>query len=67
VVLQQCDDVDIMIQNNGAWVGYQNVTNDTRGFDLVLPMHQGQLWLPQHRSHKMTQLKAPLEYGDIVD
>jgi hypothetical protein len=27
-------DVDIMIQNNGAWVGYQNVTNDTRGFDL---------------------------------
>jgi hypothetical protein len=23
------DDVDIMIQENGAWVGYQNVTNDT--------------------------------------
>ncbi len=27
-------DADIMIQNNGAWVGYQNVTNDVRGFDL---------------------------------
>ena len=30
------DDVDVMIQENGDWVGYQNVTNDTRGFDLTL-------------------------------
>ena len=28
------DQVDIMIQNNGAWFGYQNVTNDVRGDDL---------------------------------
>ena len=28
------DQADIMIQNNGAWVGYQNVTNDVRGFNL---------------------------------
>jgi hypothetical protein len=27
-------DADIMIQNSGAWVGYQNVANDVRGFDL---------------------------------
>jgi predicted Rdx family selenoprotein len=27
-------DADIMIQNEGAWVGYQNVTNDVRGFNL---------------------------------
>jgi hypothetical protein len=26
--------VDIMVQNNGAWLGYQNVTNDVRGYDL---------------------------------
>jgi hypothetical protein len=26
--------VDIMIQNNGAWLGYQNVTNDVRGDNL---------------------------------
>ena len=28
------NDADIMIQNNGSWVGYQTVTNDVRGFDL---------------------------------
>ena len=26
--------VDIMIQSGSGWVGYQNETNDTRGFDL---------------------------------
>jgi len=26
--------VDIMIQGGNGWVGYQNETNDTRGFDL---------------------------------
>ena len=25
---------DIMIQNNGAWIGYQNCTNDVRGYTL---------------------------------
>ena len=25
---------DIMIQNNGQWMGYQNVTNDVRGYNL---------------------------------
>ena len=27
-------DVDILIQNNNGWFGYQNVTNDVRGFNL---------------------------------
>jgi hypothetical protein len=27
--------VDIMIQGGSGWVGYQNETNDTRGFDLT--------------------------------
>jgi len=29
------DQVDIMIQNNGNWVGYKTVSNDVRGFDLT--------------------------------
>ena len=28
------DQVDIMIQDNGDWKGYQNVNNDVRGYDL---------------------------------
>lgn len=28
------DQVDIMIQDGGKWKGYQNVTNDIRGFNL---------------------------------
>ncbi len=36
-------DVDIMIQNNGSWVGYQNVTNDVRGFDLSITNTSGPL------------------------
>ena len=30
------DAADIMIQDNGSWMGYQNVTNDARGYDLTL-------------------------------
>jgi len=30
------DAADIMIQDNGVWMGYQNVTNDVRGYDLTL-------------------------------
>ncbi len=29
------DQVDIMIQDDGEWMGYQNVTNDVRGYDLT--------------------------------
>lgn len=27
--------VDIMIQNNGKWIGYQNCSNDVRGYNLT--------------------------------
>ena len=30
------DEVDIMIQNNGSFVGYRTVSNDVRGFNLTL-------------------------------
>jgi hypothetical protein len=29
-------EVDIMIQNNGTWVGYRTVSNDVRGFNLTV-------------------------------
>jgi hypothetical protein len=29
------DEVDIMVQNNGSWVGYRTVSNDVRGFNLT--------------------------------
>lgn len=29
------DQVDIMIQNDGAWAGYRTVSNDIRGFNLT--------------------------------
>ena len=31
----EIDDVDIMIQNNGSFVGYRTVSNDVRGFNLT--------------------------------
>lgn len=35
---------DIMIQNNGAWVGYRNCTNDTRGYNLSLTNATGPIF-----------------------
>jgi hypothetical protein len=31
----EIDEVDIMIQNNGSFVGYRTVSNDVRGFNLT--------------------------------
>ena len=36
-------ETDIMIQDNGTWQGYQNVTNDVRGFDLSVTNPNGPL------------------------
>jgi len=35
---------DIMIQDNGEWKGYQNVTNDVRGDDLALTNPSGPIF-----------------------
>jgi hypothetical protein len=35
------DDVDIMIHDGSAWVGYQNETNDARNFDLSVTSPAG--------------------------
>jgi hypothetical protein len=59
------DDVDIMIQNNGAWVGYQNVTNDTRGFDLTLTNESGPIVAADAPTTQNDTAGSPLEPGDL--
>jgi hypothetical protein len=56
-------DADIMIQSFGQWVGYQNVTNDVRGFDLSLTNSSG----PIIAATAPTQQSdgTALSYGDL--
>jgi len=58
-------DVDIMIQNNGSWQGYQNVTNDTRGFDLVQTNESGPIVSATEPTTQNDLAESPLVYGDI--
>ena len=59
------DDVDIMIQENGDWVGYQNVTNDTRGFDLTLTNASGPIVAADAPTTQNDTAESPLQYGDL--
>ena len=59
------DDVDIMIQNNGSWVGYQNVTNDTRGFNLTLTNASGPIVAATAPTTQNDVAESALEYGDL--
>jgi len=59
------DDVDIMIQNNGSWVGYQNVTNDTRGFNLTLTNESGPIVAATAPTTQNDVAESALEYGDL--
>ena len=57
--------VDIMIQNNGSWIGYQNVTNDVRGFDLALTNASGPIVAATAPTTQNNAAESPLEYGDL--
>ena len=59
------DDVDIMIQDNGGWKGYQNVTNDTRGFDLTLTNASGPIVAATAPTTQNDTAESPLVYGDL--
>jgi hypothetical protein len=59
------DDVDVMIQNNGAWVGYQTVTNDTRGFDLTLCNASGPIVAATAPTTQTDVNLSALAYGDL--
>jgi len=58
-------DVDIMIQDNGIWQGYQNVTNDTRGFDLTLTNASGPIVAATAPLTQNNAAESPLVYGDL--
>jgi hypothetical protein len=57
--------VDIMIQNNGAWVGYQNVTNDVRGDNLSLTNATGPIFSTTAPTTENDPALSPLAYGDL--
>jgi len=57
--------VDIMIQNNGAWVGYQNVSNDVRGYDLSATNASGPICAATAPTTQNNLAQSALEYGDL--
>jgi len=57
------DQIDIMIHNGTTWRGYQNVTNDVRGFNLSQTNPTGPI---VSASEPLTQTdNTPLVYGDL--
>ena len=56
---------DIMIQNNGTWVGYQNCANDVRGYDLSLTNAAGPIFSATAPTTQTNPAQSPLQYGDL--
>jgi hypothetical protein len=57
--------VDIMIQNNGVWVGYQTVTSDARGYNLTLCNAAGPIISATAPTTQTDSVASPLQYGDL--
>ena len=57
--------VDIMIQNNGGWFGYQNVSNDVRGYDLTQTNATGPICAATAPTTQNDTSASPLVYGDL--
>ena len=58
-------EVDIMIQDNGQWYGYQNVSNDVRGYDLTLTNASGPIVAATEPTTQNDTAESPLQYGDL--
>ena len=58
-------DADIMIQDNGIWQGYQNVTNDVRGYDLTLTNASGPIIAASAPTTQNNTAESPLALGDL--
>ena len=56
---------DIMIQNNGAWYGYQNVSNDVRGDNLTNTNATGPIFSTTAPTTQTNSSQSPLVYGDL--
>jgi hypothetical protein len=59
------NNTDIMIQNNGAWMGYQMVTNDVRGENLTLTNAAGPIFSTTAPMTQTNESSSPLVYGDL--
>jgi hypothetical protein len=59
------DQVDIMIQDNGIWQGYQNVTNDVRGYDLQNTNAAGPIVSATAPTTQNNDTESALVYGDL--
>jgi hypothetical protein len=57
--------VDIMIQNGGTWRGYENVTNDVRGYDLTQTNATGPICAATAPTTQTDISASPLVYGDL--
>jgi hypothetical protein len=57
--------VDIMIQNNGEWMGYQNVTNDVRGYNLSLTNATGPIFSATAPTTQTDAAESSLVEGDL--
>ena len=56
---------DIMIQNEGAWMGYQMVTNDVRGENLTLTNATGPIFSTTAPTTQTDSSQSPLVVGDL--
>ena len=56
---------DIMVQNNGMWMGYQNVSNDVRGDNLTLTNATGPIFSTTAPTTQTNTAQSPLVYGDL--
>ena len=59
------DQADIMIQNNGAWVGYQTVTNDVRGDNLTQTNATGPIFSATPPTTQNNSSLSALVPGDL--
>jgi hypothetical protein len=56
---------DIMIQQNGVWVGYQTVSSDARGYNLTLCNATGPIISATAPVTQTNTALSPLVYGDL--
>jgi hypothetical protein len=59
------NNADILIQDDGDWYGYQNVTNDVRGYNLSITNAAGPLFSATAPTTQNDTSKSPLVYGDL--
>ena len=59
------DQADIMVNDNGRWVGYQNANPDVRGYNLSLTNATGPQFSATAPTTQNNSAASPLQYGDL--